>query len=59
MRRKLWEWGFQKCKLSVCAIIAQNGTSLQIVPPVPSPYNAGNGNSRKFLANPTMEQRLH
>ena len=31
MRRKLWEWGRQKCKPSVCAIIAQNGTSSQIV----------------------------
>ena len=59
MRRKLWEWGGQKCKPSVCAISAQSGTSSQIVPPAPSPYNAGNGNSRKFQANPTTEQRLH
>ena len=32
MRRKLWEWGGQKCKPSVCAISAQIGTSSQIVP---------------------------
>ena len=31
MRRKLWEWGGQKCKPSVCAISAQSGTSSQIV----------------------------
>ena len=31
MKRKLWESGGQKCKPSVCAIIAQNGTSSQIV----------------------------
>ena len=31
MRRKLWEWGGQKCKPSVCAISAQIGTSSQIV----------------------------
>ena len=30
---KLWEWGGQKRKPSVCAINAQSGTSLQIVPP--------------------------
>ena len=59
MRRKLWEWGGQKCKPSVCAISAQSGTSSQIVPHAPSPYNAGNGNSRKFPANPTTEQQLH
>ena len=31
MRRKLWEWGGQKCKPSVYAISAQSGTSSQIV----------------------------
>ena len=31
MRRKLLEWGGQKCKPSVCAINAQSGTSSQIV----------------------------
>ena len=33
-----------------------SGTSSQIVPPAPSPYNTGNGNSRKFPAYPTTEQ---
>ena len=56
MSKKLWEWGVQKRKPSVCAINAQSGTNLQIVPPAPSPYNAGNGNSRKFPANPSQEQ---
>ena len=37
MSKKLWEWGVQKRKPSVCAINAQSGTSLQIVPPAPSP----------------------
>ena len=59
MSKKLWEWGVQKRKPSVCAINAQSGTSLQIVPPAPSPHRKGNGNSRKFPANPTTEQRLH
>ena len=31
MRRKLWEWGDQKCQPSVCTISAQSGTSSQIV----------------------------
>ena len=59
MRKKLWEWGTQKRKPSVCAINAQSGTSLQIDPPPPSPYKAGNGSSLKFTANPTPEQLLH
>ena len=59
MSKKLREWGSQKRKPFVCAINAQSGTSLQIVPPPPSPYNAGNGNSRKYPANPTPEQSLH
>ena len=59
MRKKLWEWGTQKWKPSVCAINAQSGTSLQIDPPPPSPYKAGNGSSLKFTANPTPEQLLH
>ena len=59
MSKKLWEWGGQKRKPSVCAINAQSGTSLQIVPPAPSPLWKGNGNSRKFPANPTTEQQLH
>ena len=45
MSKKLWEWGGQKRKPCVCAINAQSGTSLQIVSPAPSPYNAVNGNS--------------
>ena len=51
MRKKLWVWGGQKRKHYVCAINAQSGTSLQIAPPAPSPYNAGNGNSRNSLQN--------
>ena len=48
---KLFEWGGQKRKPSVCAINAQSGTSLQIVPPPPSPQSFGNGSSRKFPEN--------
>ena len=59
MRKKLWEWGAQIRKHSSCAINAQSGTSLQIDPPPPSPYNVGNGNSRKFPVHPTTEQSLH
>ena len=51
--------GSPKRKPSVCAINSQSGTSLQIVPPAPSPHRKGNGNSRKFPENPTTEQRLH
>ena len=51
--------GSQKRKPSVCAINAQSGTSLQIVPPEPSSHRKGNGNSRKIPANPTTEQWLH
>ena len=50
MSKNLWEWGGQKRKPSVCAINEQSGTSLQVVPPPPSPYIAGNGNSHKFRA---------
>ena len=42
MSKKLWEWGGQKRKPSVCAINAQSGTSLQFVPPAPSPHRKGN-----------------
>ena len=51
MSMKLWEWGGQKRKLSVCTINTQSGTSLQIVPSAPSPHSIGNWNSRKFPAN--------
>ena len=46
---KLWEWGGQKSKSSVWAIKEQSGTSLQIVPPAPSPHSICNGNSRNSL----------
>ena len=59
MGKKLWEWGVQKPKPSVCTINAQSGTSLQIDPHALSLYNAWNGNSRKFPANPSPEQLLH
>ena len=48
--------GRPKRKPCVCAINAQSDMSLEIVPPVPSPYNAVNGNSRKFPVNPSPEQ---
>ena len=54
--KKLWEWGAQKRKPSVCANNAQSGRKLQIVPPPTSRYYIDNGNSRKFPANPTPEQ---
>ena len=56
MSKKLWEWGGQKRKPSVCAIKAQSGTSLQIVPPTRLPHSIGNGNPRIFPANPSPEQ---
>ena len=37
---------------------AQSGASLQIGPQPPSPYIAGNGNSRNFPSNYTPEQYL-
>ena len=46
----------KKSKSSLCAINAQNGTSLQIVPPAPSPHSIGNENSRKFPAKPSLKQ---
>ena len=52
MSKKLWEWGGQKSKPSVCVFNAQSGTSLQVVPPAPSPISIGNGNPRIFPANP-------
>ena len=54
--RSCGNWEAKKCKSSVCAIKEQSGTSLEIVPPAPSPPSIGNGNSRKFPAIPTTEQ---
>ena len=48
--------GRPKRKPWVCAVNAQSGTSLQIVPPAPSPNIVGKGNSRKFRAKPSKEQ---
>ena len=45
--------GGQKRKPSACVNNAQSRTSLQIVPPAPSPHSIYNGNSRKFPANPS------
>ena len=57
----IWAWSCGNGKAKnvnppICAINAQSGTSLQIVPPAPSPLSIGNGNSRKFPANPRPEQ---
>ena len=52
MSKKLWEWGAQKRKPTVCAINAQSGTGLKIAPPPPSACNIGNGNSCKIPCKP-------